>query len=57
MIGYRGVTLPDLLQHLTLQGFRIAGIEIVSMANGGSPDAVLERKDLLDKAKSVGSSL
>jgi multimeric flavodoxin WrbA len=36
-------------------GFNL--VETISMADGGAPDAVLERRDLLDKAKSVGSAL
>lgn len=32
-------------------------VDTISMAYGGAPDAVLERRDLLDKAKSVGSAL
>lgn len=31
--------------------------EIISMEKGGAPDAVLERKDLLDKARSAGLAL
>jgi len=40
---------------LKLLGFEVA--EIISMADGGAPDAVLARKDLLDKAKSAGLAL
>ncbi len=40
---------------LELLGFEVA--EIIRMANGGAPDAVLERKDLLDKAKATGLAL
>ena len=36
-------------------GFEVA--EIIRMANGGAPDAVLERKDLLEKAKAAGLAL
>lgn len=31
--------------------------EIIRMEKGGAPDAVLERKDLLDKARSAGLAL
>jgi multimeric flavodoxin WrbA len=40
---------------LKLLGFEVA--EVISMADGGAPDAVLARKDLLDKAKSAGLAL
>lgn len=40
---------------LIFLGFQVT--EIIRMANGGAPDAVLERFDLLDKAKSAGLSL
>lgn len=40
---------------LKLLGFEV--VEIIRMESGGPPDAVLERKDLLDQARSVGSSL
>ena len=40
---------------LELLGFEVA--EIIRMADGNAPDAVLEKKDLLDKAKSVGTAL
>jgi len=35
-------------------GFNV--VETISMADGGAPDAVLERRDFLDKAKYVGSA-
>lgn len=40
---------------LEFLGFEV--VETIRMANGNAPDAVLERKDLLDKAKAVGSAL
>jgi len=40
---------------LELLGFEVA--EIIRMGNGGAPDAVLERKDLLEKAKAAGKAL
>jgi multimeric flavodoxin WrbA len=40
---------------LKLLGFEVA--EIIRMENGGPPDAVLERKDLLEKAKAAGLAL
>jgi len=40
---------------LKLLGFEV--VEIIRMGSGGPPDAVLERKDLLDQARSGGSSL
>lgn len=40
---------------LKLLGFEVA--EIIRMGNGGAPDAVLERKDLLDEAKAAGLAL
>jgi len=40
---------------LELLGFEVA--EIIRMANGGAPDAVLERNDLLEKAKATGLAL
>ena len=36
-------------------GFEVA--EIIRMGGGGAPDAVLERKDLLEKAKAAGKAL
>lgn len=45
----------DFAEVLRFLGFEMAGI--IRMVDGGSPDAVLERKDLLDQARSVGSSL
>jgi multimeric flavodoxin WrbA len=40
---------------LELLGFEVA--EIIRMGNGNAPDAVLERKDLLEKAKAAGLAL
>ena len=40
---------------LKLLGFEV--VEIIRMGSGGPPDAVLARRDLLDQARSVGSSL
>jgi multimeric flavodoxin WrbA len=40
---------------LELLGFEVA--EIIRMGGGGAPDAVLERKDLLEKAKAAGKAL
>jgi multimeric flavodoxin WrbA len=40
---------------LKLLGFEVT--EIIRMGNGGAPDAVLERKDLLEKAKAAGKAL
>jgi len=40
---------------LKLLGFEV--VETIQMANGNAPDAVLERKDLLDKAKATGMAL
>lgn len=37
---------------LELLGFEV--VETIQMADGNAPDAVLERKDLLDRAKAVG---
>jgi multimeric flavodoxin WrbA len=45
----------DFAEVLGFLGFEVA--EIIRMANGGAPDAVLERKDLLEKAKSTGRAL
>lgn len=45
----------EFAEALRFLGFEVA--ETISMANGGAPDAVLERKDLLDKAKSAGLAL
>jgi len=45
----------DFAEVLGFLGFEVA--EIIRMANGGAPDAVLEREDLLDKAKSAGLAL
>ena len=45
----------DFAEVLGFLGFEVA--EIIRMANGGAPDAVLERNDLLDKAKSAGLAL
>ncbi|HRW82546.1 MAG TPA: flavodoxin family protein [Methanothrix sp.] len=36
-------------------GFEVA--EIIRMGGGGAPDAVLERKDLLEKARAAGGAL
>lgn len=40
---------------MKILGFEVA--EIIRMGGGGAPDAVLERKDLLDKAKATGKAL
>ena len=40
---------------LELLGFEVA--KIIRMADGNAPDAVLERKDLLDEVKAAGSAL
>lgn len=40
---------------LRFLGFEVT--EIVRMASGGAPNAVLERKDLLEKARSAGRAL
>lgn len=40
---------------LKLLGFEVA--EIIRMGDGGAPDAVLARKDLLEKAKATGLAL
>lgn len=40
---------------LKVLGFDVK--EIIRMEKGGAPDAVLERKDLLDKARSAGLAL
>jgi multimeric flavodoxin WrbA len=45
----------DFAEVLKFLGFEVT--EIIRMANGGAPDAVLGRKDLLDKAKSSGLAL
>lgn len=45
----------DFAEVLRFLGFEVA--EIIRMENGGAPDAVLERKDLLDKAKATGLAL
>ena len=45
----------DFAEVLKFLGFEV--VEIIRMGGGGAPDAVLERRDLLDQARSVGSSL
>ncbi|MFA5579547.1 MAG: flavodoxin family protein [Methanothrix sp.] len=45
----------DFAEVLGFLGFDV--VEIIRMTNGGSPDAVLTRRDLLEKARSVGSAL
>ncbi|HPJ29966.1 MAG TPA: flavodoxin family protein [Methanothrix sp.] len=40
---------------LKLLGFEV--VEIIRMGGGGAPDAVLERKDLLEKARAAGGAL
>ena len=45
----------DFAEVLRFLGFEV--VEIIRMTNAGSPDAVLARRDLLDQARSVGSSL
>ena len=45
----------DFAEVLKFLGFEV--VEIIRMTNGGPPDAILSRRDLLEKARSVGSSL
>jgi len=45
----------DFAEALKFLGFEVT--EIIRMSNGGAPNAVLERKDLLEKAKSAGLAL
>jgi FMN-dependent NADH-azoreductase len=40
---------------LKLLGFEV--VEIIRMGGGGAPDAVLARRDLLDKARAAGRAL
>jgi multimeric flavodoxin WrbA len=48
-------TTAAFAEALKFLGFEV--VEIISMVNGGAPDAVLQRKDILDKAKSAGLAL
>ena len=45
----------DFAEVLRFLGFEV--VDIIRMGGGGPPDAVLDRRDLLDQARSVGSSL
>ena len=45
----------DFAEVLKFLGFEV--VDIIRMANGGAPDAVLARRDLLEKARAAGRAL
>jgi len=45
----------DFAEVLKFLGFEV--VDIIRMVNGGAPDAVLARRDLLEKARAAGRAL